>query len=224
EERGVFPGWYGSAWEESGRKMRNSTTTTIAPTGTISIIANCSSSIEPVFAIAFMRHVLNGQELIEMNPLFEETLHENDLYSKELMEEVARKGNLKNVKLPDEIKRIFVTAQEIDPEWHVLMQATFQRFCDSGVSKTINLPSTASPSDIEKAYRMAKDLHCKGITVYRDNSKSEQVLYVGSEKEKEIESQPIPLEDLPAEDTVPEEFIRLEATFDPACPDGKCEL
>jgi ribonucleoside-diphosphate reductase alpha chain len=204
--------------------MRNSTTTTIAPTGTISIIANCSSSIEPIFAIAFMRHVLNGQELIEMNPLFEETLHDYDLYSKELMEQVARTGNLKGTDLPDEIKKIFVTAQEIDPEWHVLMQATFQRFCDSGVSKTINLPSTATQEDIAKAYRMAKDLHCKGITVYRDHSKSEQVLYAGSEEPVKEEKIPAPLESLPSEDTLPEEFIKLEATFDPACPDGKCDL
>ncbi len=223
-ERGVFPGWTGSYWESIGRKMRNSTTTTIAPTGTISIIANCSSSIEPIFAIAFMRHVLNGQELIEMNPLFEETLHDYDLYSKELMEQVARTGNLKGTTLPEEIKKIFVTAQEIDPEWHVLMQATFQRFCDSGVSKTINLPSSATQEDIAKAYRMAKDLHCKGITVYRDHSKSEQVLYVGSEEPAKEEKIPIPLESLPSEDTLPEEFIKLEATFDPACPDGKCDL
>ncbi len=223
-ERGVFPGWAGSYWESVGRKMRNSTTTTIAPTGTISIIANCSSSIEPIFAIAFMRHVLNGQELIEMNPLFEETLHDYDLYSKGLMEQVARTGNLKGTDLPDEIKKIFVTAQEIDPEWHVLMQATFQRFCDSGVSKTINLPSTATQEDIAKAYRMAKDLHCKGITVYRDHSKSEQVLYAGSEEPVKEEKVPAPLESLPSEDTLPEEFIKLEATFDPACPDGKCDL
>ncbi len=223
-ERGVFPGWAGSYWESVGRKMRNSTTTTIAPTGTISIIANCSSSIEPIFAIAFMRHVLNGQELIEMNPLFEETLHDYDLYSKGLMEQVARTGNLKGTDLPDEIKKIFVTAQEIDPEWHVLMQATFQRFCDSGVSKTINLPSTATQEDIAKAYRMAKDLHCKGITVYRDHSKSEQVLYAGSEEPVKEEKIPAPLESLPSEDTLPEEFIKLEATFDPACPDGKCDL
>ena len=224
EERGVFPGWSGSYWDEIGKQMRNSTTTTIAPTGTISIIANCSSSIEPIFAIAFMRHVLNGQELIEMNPLFEETLHDYDLYTKELMEQVARSGNLKATSLPEEIKRIFVTAQEIDPEWHVLMQATFQRFCDSGVSKTINLPSTATQEDIAKAYRMAKDLHCKGITVYRDHSKSEQVLYIGSGEATPEEKKPVSLETLPSEDILPEEFIKLEATFDPACPDGKCDL
>ncbi|MCY0852362.1 MAG: adenosylcobalamin-dependent ribonucleoside-diphosphate reductase, partial [Thermoplasma acidophilum] len=144
EERGVFPAWYGSEWEKEGIKMRNSTTTTIAPTGTISIIAGCSSSIEPIFALAFVRHVLNGQELLEVNPLFEEKTRELGIYSEELMRQVAETGNLENVKINDEVKKIFVTAHEIDPQWHVLMQATFQRYCDSGVSKTINMRSDAT--------------------------------------------------------------------------------
>lgn len=230
EERGVFPGWYGSSYDEEGIKRRNSTTTTIAPTGTISIIANCSSSIEPLFAIAFVRHVLNGQELMEVNPIFEQILKDRNLYSEDLMHEVAKTGNLHDVDLPEDIKRLFVTAHEIDPEWHVLMQATFQRYCDSGVSKTINLPSDATPQDIAKAYLMAHELHCKGITVYRDRSKSEQVLYSGtksrkeekkadpSPKQPEAEKQTIELMT-----TVPDKYLKLSATFDPACPTGKCD-
>ena len=228
--RGVFPGWYGSTYEKEGLKRRNSTTTTIAPTGTISIIANCSSSIEPLFALAFVRHVLNGQELMEINPIFEQVLKDRNLYSEDLMHEVARTGNLHEIDLPEDIKRLFVTAHEIDPEWHVLMQATFQRYCDSGVSKTINLPSDATPQDIAKAYLMAHELHCKGITVYRDRSKSEQVLYSGTQsrlkekkkapdlKQPEAEKQTIELIK-----TVPDKYLKLDATFDPACPTGKCD-
>ena len=228
EERGVFPGWYGSLYEKEGVKMRNSTTTTIAPTGTISIIANCSSSIEPLFALAFVRHVLNGQELMEVNPIFEQMLKDRNLYSEELMHEVAKTGNLHEINLPDDIKRIFVTAHEIDPEWHVLMQATFQRYCDSGVSKTINLPSTATPEDIAKAYLMAHELHCKGITVYRDRSKTEQVLYSGTQtrkKEKAAEAKQPQAEKQTIEliTKVPDKYLKLEATFDPACPTGKCD-
>ncbi len=229
EERGVFPGWYGSEYESKGILMRNSTTTTIAPTGTISIIAGCSSSIEPLFAIAFMRHVLNGQELIEVNPLFEEITKKRNLYSDRLMQEVAKTGNLEGVDLPEDLKRIFVTAHEIDPEWHVLMQATFQKFCDSGVSKTINLPHDATPEDISKAYRLAKDLHCKGITVYRDRSKSEQVLYSGTEKKEKKEKPTVKIVEKIASETkeksdkVSAKYLKLEATFDPACPDGKCD-
>ncbi len=230
EERGVFPGWYGSTYDKEGLKRRNSTTTTIAPTGTISIIANCSSSIEPLFALAFVRHVLNGQELMEINPIFEQYLKDRNLYTEDLMHEVAKTGNLHEIDLPEDIKRLFVTAHEIDPEWHVLMQATFQRYCDSGVSKTINLPSDATPQDIAKAYLMAHELHCKGITVYRDRSKSEQVLYSGTKsrlqekkkapepKQPEAEKQTIELMT-----SVPDKYLKLDATFDPACPTGKCD-
>ncbi|MEM0155643.1 MAG: adenosylcobalamin-dependent ribonucleoside-diphosphate reductase [Thermoplasmataceae archaeon] len=236
DERGVFPGWYGSRYEREGVRMRNSTTTTIAPTGTISIIAGCSSSIEPLFAIAFVRHVLNGQELIEVNPLFEEMLRAKNLYSEDLMREVAKSGNLHGMDIDPEIKRLFVTAHEIEPEWHVLMQATFQRYCDSGVSKTINLPADASPEDIGKAYRMAKDLHCKGITVYRDQSKTQQVLYTGTATRKE---QPGKVEKKPEKKVekketeeekaleliakLPVKYLKLDSTFDPACPTGKCD-
>ena len=227
EERFVFPGWYGSTYQEQGIKMRNSTTTTIAPTGTISIIANCSSSIEPLFALAFVRHVLNGQELMEVNSHFESALKAKNLYSEDLMHEVARTGNLHDIDLDPEIKRVFVTAHEIEPEWHVLMQATFQRYCDSGVSKTINLPSDASPEDIAKAYRLAKDLHCKGITVYRDQSKVQQVLYSGTksrkDEKKEIRKPEVEQKVIELMTKVPDKYLKLDATFDPACPTGKCD-
>ncbi|WMT51787.1 MAG: ribonucleotide reductase N-terminal alpha domain-containing protein [Ferroplasma sp.] len=219
EERGVFPGWYGSEYEEKGIKMRNSTTTTIAPTGTISIIAGCSSSIEPLFALAFVRHVLNGQELLEVNPLLEDALKSRNLFSQEIMEKIAETGKLGNLDLPEDIKKLFVTAQEIDPDWHVLMQATFQKYCDSGVSKTINLPFEATPDDIAKSYRLAKELHCKGITVYRDRSKSQQVLYAGTGQKKSDEEKKI---DLTMK--MPDKLLKLDATFDPACPTGKCDL
>ncbi len=227
KERGVFPGWYGSTYEESNVLMRNSTTTTIAPTGTISIIANCSSSIEPLFALAFVRHVLNGQELMEVNPILEQTLKDRNLYTEDLMHKIALTGNLHDVELPEDLKRVYVTAHEIDPEWHVLMQATFQRYCDSGVSKTINLPSDATPEDIAKAYRMAKDLHCKGITVYRDRSKSEQVLYSGTQqvkkKQPEVKKPEAEKEMTELIVKVPDKYLKLDATFDPACPTGKCD-
>ncbi len=219
EERGVFPGWYGSEYEERGIKMRNSTTTTIAPTGTISIISGCSSSIEPLFALAFVRHVLNGQELLEVNPLLENVLKSRNLWTQELMEKIAETGKLGNLDLPEDIKRLFITAQEIDPDWHVLMQATFQKYCDSGVSKTINLPFEATREDIAKSYRLAKELHCKGITVYRDRSKSQQVLYAGTNQKKSDEEKKI---DLTMK--MPDKLLKLDATFDPACPTGKCDL
>ncbi len=221
KERGVYPGWKGSDWEKAGRKMRNSTTTTIAPTGTISIIANCSSSIEPFFALAFVRHVLDGQELVEVNSELERTLRDRGLYREDLMLKIASTGNLGETDLPDEIKSLFATAHEIDPEWHVLMQATFQRFCDSGVSKTVNLPNEASVSDVERVYLMARDLHCKGITVYRDRSKNEQVLYSGSRAEKAKDKEKKPEVFVT---TMPDNAVKVDSFFDPACPTGKCDL
>jgi ribonucleoside-diphosphate reductase alpha chain len=186
EERGVFPNWKGSVWEKRGIKMRNATTTTIAPTGTISIIANCSSGIEPVFALAYKRtNVLDGEEFFEVNPIFEKVLKERGLYSEELIAKVAESGSIQNLDLPADIRRVFKTALEITPEWHVRMQAAFQKFTDNAVSKTINLPNSATRADVEKAFMLAYELKCKGITVYRDGSREEQVLVTKkTEKEK----------------------------------------
>ena len=181
EERGPFPAFDRSIWAKLGHKpLRNSTVTTIAPTGTISIIAGgTSQGIEPIFSVVYMRNVQDslGSNLIEVNNEFEEYALENDFYSKDLMQRLAGKVSLQDVdEIPTKAKKLFVTAFDIAPEWHVKMQAAFQKYTDNGVSKTINFPSWATPQDIEKAYMLAYELNCKGITVYRDQSKSVQVL------------------------------------------------
>lgn len=190
EERGVFPNWEGSVWEKKGIKMRNATTTTIAPTGTISIIAGCSSGIEPVFALAYRRaNILDGDEFFEVNPIFERTLKALDLYSEEILGRVVEEGSIQGIdEIPEEIRRVFKCALDISPEWHVRMQAAFQKYTDNAVSKTINLPNHATRADVEKAFLLAYELGCKGITVYRDGSREEQVLSVKkTEKKKEEE-------------------------------------
>ncbi|AEA47232.1 vitamin B12-dependent ribonucleotide reductase [Archaeoglobus veneficus] len=188
EERGVFPNWKGSTWEKKGIKMRNATTTTIAPTGTISIIAGCSSGIEPVYALAFKRmHILDGEEFFEINPIFEDTLRQLGLYSDELIAKVAEEGSIQDIpEIPKEIKRIFKCALDIAPEWHVRMQAAFQKYTDNAVSKTINMPNHATRKDVEKAFLLAYELGCKGITVYRDGSREEQVLKTKKAEKKEF--------------------------------------
>ncbi len=185
-KRGSFPNFEGSTWSDEYEAMRNATVTSIAPTGSISIIAGCSSSIEPLFSIAFMRNVLEGEELFEVNPLFERVAKERKFYSGELMERIARGNSIQEMEeIPEDVKRLFVTALEIDPEWHVKMQAAFQEHVDNAVSKTINLPGEAEPGKVEEVYRLAWELDCKGITVYRYGSKSEQVLYTGGEEKEE---------------------------------------
>jgi len=188
EERGVFPNWKGSVWEKKGIKMRNATTTTIAPTGTISIIAGCSSGIEPIYALAFKRtNILDGEEFFEINPIFEETLRQLNLYDEELIARVAEEGSIQDIpEIPDEIKRIFKCALDIAPEWHVRMQAAFQKYTDNAVSKTINMPNKATRKDVEKAFLLAYELGCKGITVYRDGSREEQVLKTKKTEKKEF--------------------------------------
>ncbi len=179
EERGAFPNFKGSIYDGKN-PLRNSTVTTIAPTGTISIIAGCSSGIEPLFAICFVRNVLEGTRLIEANPYFEAVAKERGFYSEELMMKIAKQGTLKGIEeVPEDVKRIFVTAFDVAPEWHVKMQAAFQKYCDNAVSKTINFPHDVNIKEVEKAYMLAYELKCKGITVYRYGSKAQQVLYLG---------------------------------------------
>ena len=187
EERGVFPNWKGSVWEKRGIKMRNATTTTIAPTGTISIIANCSSGIEPIYALAFKRmNILDGEEFFEINPIFEDALKQLNLYNDEMLERIAESGSIQEIhEIPEEIRRIFKCALDIDAEWHVRMQAAFQKYTDNAVSKTINMPNSATRKDVEKAFMLAYELKCKGLTVYRDGSREEQVLKVKKKEEKE---------------------------------------
>ena len=182
ETRGSFPNFKGSIWEQKGyRAMRNATVTTVAPTGTISVIAGCSSGIEPLFAIAFIRNVMDGTHLLEVNPYFEKVSKERGFYSKELIEKVSTLGSIKILQeIPDDVKRIFITAHDVEPKWHVRMQAAFQKYTDNAVSKTVNLPHNATIKDVDEVFRLAYELKCKGITVYRYGSKKEQVLYIGS--------------------------------------------
>jgi ribonucleoside-diphosphate reductase alpha chain len=172
EKRGVFPNFVGSVWSKPGMpRVRNATTTTIAPTGTIATIANCSSGIEPYFALAYRRFVLDT-EMEEINRLFVETAQREGLWSEELMREVTRKGNLRGVRgVPERVKKLFRTAHEISPEDHIEMQAAFQEQTDNAVSKTINLPRRATKEDVEKAFLLAYRKGCKGVTVFRYGSK-----------------------------------------------------
>jgi ribonucleoside-diphosphate reductase alpha chain len=186
EARGSFPNFERSIWKDRYGAFRNATVTTVAPTGTISIIAGCSSGIEPLFAVSFMRNVLGGARLFETNALFEETAKTRGFYSAKLLEEIARTGSVQQTKgVPDDVKRLFVTALDIDPVWHVKMQAAFQKFTDNAVSKTVNLPNDAKVEDVQEIYDLAWQLKCKGVTVFRYGSKPEQVLYIGEVKGKE---------------------------------------
>ena len=184
EERGSFPNFKTSFWKERGyKKLRNATTTTIAPTGTISIIANCSSGIEPLFAVSFIRNILDNTEMVEVNPLFEKFTRERGFYSTELMKTIAKRGTINGIDgIPEDIKRIFVTAHDITPEWHIRMQAAFQKHTDNAVSKTVNFPSHTSTKDVENVFLLAYKLGCKGVTIYRDKSRSSQVLNIESIK------------------------------------------
>jgi len=180
-KRGNFPNWDKSVFAGKGlgvaRNRRNSTVTTVAPTGTISIIAGCSSGIEPIFAVSYVRNVMDNTHLIEVNPIFESRAKEMGFYSERLMERIAEKNSIAEFdEIPDEIKRVFVTAHDISPEWHIKMQAVFQRHTENAVSKTINLPNSATVDDVRTAYEMAYSLGCKGVTIYRDGSRAYQVL------------------------------------------------
>lgn len=180
ERRGSFPNFKGSLWEKKGLKtMRNATVTTIAPTGTISIIAGASSGIEPLFAIAFVRKVMDGTELMEVNRLFLGRAKSGGFYSRALIEEIAQKGSVAKIHgIPGAVKRLFMTALDIGPVWHVKMQAAFQKYTDNAVSKTINLPADATVEDVEEVNNLAYLLGCKGITVFRYGSRREQVLFL----------------------------------------------
>lgn len=178
-DRGVFPNWKHSKWQEEKKEMRNATVTTIAPTGTISIIAGTSSGIEPLFALSYVRRVMGGEELIEINPLFEQIAREKGFYSEELMQQIHQEGTLENIEsVPEEVKKVFISSHQIPYEWHVKMQAAFQKHTDNAVSKTINFPKEATVDEIKSSYLMAWELGLKGITVYRDTSRSSQVLNI----------------------------------------------
>ena len=198
-ERGPFPEWAKSIWgpdetcarDESGKRirpmqlLRNCNVTTVAPTGTISIIAGCSSGLEPLFAVAFMRNQA-GVMMPDVNEDFVAIAKREGWYSDELIERIAKEGHVNFPEVPDRWQRVFVTANQIAPEWHIRMQASFQRHCDAGISKTTNFAHTASVEDVRKIYELAYQLHCKGVTVYRDGSRDNQVLSTGAtERAKE---------------------------------------
>jgi ribonucleoside-diphosphate reductase alpha chain len=203
DERGVFPNFEGSVYDTpEGMRVRNATVTTIAPTGTLSIIANCSSGIEPLFAVSYVRTVMDNDRLIEVNPLFEDLALKQGFYSRDLMALIAEHGSVAGIEtVPDDVQRAFVTAHDIDPVWHVRMQGAFQRYTDNAVSKTVNFGNDATVDDVRRVYDLAHELGVKGVTIYRDGSKQNQVLSTGKtsqggvgtdQRHGEIEPRPRP--------------------------------
>lgn len=185
EQRGVFPAFKGSDYDKPGApKVRNATRTTIAPTGTLSIIANCSSGIEPLFALSYIRTILEGEQLIEVNPYFEEVAKREGFYSEELMKQIAARGTVRGMEgVPEEWQSLFVCAHDIAPEWHVRIQAAFQSSTNNAVSKTVNFPYEATRKDVERVFKLAYEEECKGVTIYRDRSRESQVLSISREEE-----------------------------------------
>lgn len=208
EERGSFPNFEGSIWRKKGYKaIRNATLTSIAPTGSISIIGGTTSGIEPLFAVSFVRNVM-GTQLFEVNPMFEKVAKERGFYSTELMQRVAKNGSPRGIKeIPVDVQRVFVTALDIAPEWHVKMQAAFQKHTDNAVAKTVNLPHEASLEDVRKIFLLAHDLKCKGVTVYRYGSKKEQVLYTS------------PISGIK---NSRKQFVEADSEYSGGCPSGVC--
>ncbi|MBM3199302.1 ribonucleoside reductase class II [Candidatus Woesearchaeota archaeon] len=206
KEKSEFPNFSKSSFK---KKRRNVAVTTIAPTGTISILAGCSSGIEPLFAITFIRNVMGGTRLVEINPYFENIAKERGFYSESLMGKVARTGSVQKIEeVPEDVKRIFKTALDIDPEWHVRIQAAFQEYTENAVSKTINFPHESSVEDVKKAYLLAYKLGCKGITIYRYGSKKEQVLYLGTV--------------IGREEGETMDFVSAESEYSGGCPFPSC--
>jgi ribonucleoside-diphosphate reductase alpha chain len=208
-QRGVFENFDKSVYSKGGPTLRNATVNTIAPTGTISIIAGCSSGIEPLFAVSFIRNVLSGTKLFEVNPLFEEAAKKEGIYKEEILGEIARKGSVESVKgVPAALKRVFVTAFDVEPLQHLKVQAAFQKYTDNAVSKTINLSEDASVEDVREIYLKAYELKCKGITIYRYNSKEQQVLSFGGGRKDVSGPQ--------------REFMSAEAEYTGGCATGTC--
>ena len=178
--KGVFPLYDKSIYKDRDILIRNATTTTIAPTGSLSIIAGVSSGVEPVYALSYIRNIMDSDEMAEGNPVFEAYLKDSGLYSPELMEEIAERGSVSDIEeLEEEARKIFVTAHDINPEWHIKMQAVFQEYTDNAVSKTVNLREEATMDDVREVFMMAYSLGCKGVTLYRDGSRNYQILNIG---------------------------------------------
>ena len=209
-KRGSFPNIQKSIYKDK-TPIRNAARTTIAPTGTISMIADCSSGIEPLFSISYVKRVMGGQELVYTNAHFVNAMKEAGIYSDNLVQKVTNKASIQDVEdIPEELKRVFVTAFDISPEWHVKMQAAFQKYTNNAVSKTVNFPNDATTADVEKVYLLAYDTGCKGVTVYRDGSREGQILNVTSSKKKE---------------EAKEEPAKSKGKFDEKnCPECKTEM
>jgi ribonucleoside-diphosphate reductase alpha chain len=211
EQRGVFPNFEKSIHARAGRRLRNATVNTIAPTGTISIIAGCSSGIEPLFAVSFVRNVLSGTRLFESHPLFERVARERGFHSRELLAEVARSASLAKVKgVPGDVKRLFVTAFDVAGRQHLEIQAAFQRYTDNAVSKTINLPVDATVEDVREIYLHAHRLKCKGITIYRYGSKAGQVLSLNEGEDAQHDEF--------------SDFISADTDYSGGCAGGVCDF
>jgi len=184
--RGAFPNFKGSVYERKGEPpIRNATVTTIAPTGTISIIANASSGVEPLFAVSYVRQVMDNDILVEVHPYFEAIARQRGFYSPELMQRIAEEGTLHEIEeVPEDLRNLFVTAHDISPEVHIRMQSAFQKFTDNAVSKTVNFANDATLQDVARVYELAYKLDCKGVTIYRDGSRDQQVLSKGKKEEQ----------------------------------------
>ena len=188
--RGTFPLFQESTLDQE-LPQRNATVTTIAPTGTLSLLASCSSGVEPIFGYVYIRNIMDGTEMIEVNPILREVLEERGLYSDELMKKIAKQGSLEGIEeIPEEIRRVFVSAHEVSPEFHIRMQAAFQQHTDNAVSKTVNFCNSATREEVAEVYKLAFRLGCKGVTIYRDGSRSEQVLNIGKVKKDGREESP----------------------------------
>jgi len=208
-ERGVFPNFEKSIYARKNIKIRNATVNTIAPTGTISIIAGCSSGIEPLFAVSFIRNVLSGTRLFEVNPIFEEMARSRGFYSRELIAQIAQSGSLQEIRsIPADVRKVFVTAFDVIPQQHLEIQAAFQRYSDNSVSKTINLSREATVEDVRKIYLSAYRLKCKGTTIYRYGSKEEQVLSFGYGEHERPAAQ--------------SDLLAVEAEYAGGCSAGAC--
>ena len=209
QERGVFPNYDSSVYPRKNLKLRNATVNTVAPTGTISIIAGCSSGIEPLFALSYVRNVLSGSKLFETHPLFEREIRQQGLYSKELMAKAGKFGSIQNLQeIPVELRKIYVTAFDVSPSQHLQIQSAFQRYTDNSVSKTINLPPEASAEEVREIYFLAYELKCKGITVYRYGTRKEQVLSFDTRMTERT--------------TEDYDFITAESEFSGGCHSGLC--
>ncbi len=208
KERGSFSNFKDSKWYDNGfETMRNATTTTIAPTGTISILAGVTSGIEPLFAVSFVRKVLDGTKLMEINPVFKKIAEKEGFFNESILKKIAVNGSIQNIEeIPETIRRLFVTAYDIPPQCHVKMQASFQKYVDNAVSKTVNLPTDASQDDIKNIFILAYKLKCKGITIYRYGTKKEQVIYLNNFPETDSNK----------------EYLNVDPEFSGGCPKFNC--